>query len=204
MASAREKRRSPSGTSLPETISWRSGWNVISRSAWKSRWKDSTGNSPSAPTLSRPGQRSVSPRNRRARRCSAAMNRSAQRRSPRNCWRADTRSGVKADGYKVWQDTLAVVAGEAQSITGIKLEPADAALFLASQPARANATVDGNYLGLTPLEVPLAPGQATEIRLFKQGYKPAARSVTAQSGEQKRLSRYPGTRTGRRQGEGRT
>ena len=95
---------------------------------------------------------------------------------------------VKADGYKVWQDTLAVVAGEAQSITGIKLEPADAALFLVSQPARANATVNGNYLGLTPLEVPLAPGQATEIRLFKQGYKPAARSVTAQSGEQKRLS----------------
>ena len=95
---------------------------------------------------------------------------------------------IKADGYKVWQDTLAVVAGKAQSITGIRLEPADASLFLVSQPARANTTVNGNYLGLTPLEVPLTPGEAAQIRLFKQGYKPAARSVTAQSGEQKRLS----------------
>ena len=95
---------------------------------------------------------------------------------------------IKADGYKVWQDTLAVVAGKAQFITGIKLEPADATLFLVSQPARANATVNGNYLGLTPLEVPLTPGETNRIRLFKQGYKPAARSVNAQSGERKKLS----------------
>ena len=95
---------------------------------------------------------------------------------------------IRAAGYKVWQDSIAVVAGEPQTVTGIRLEPADATLFLASSPARANATVNGNFLGLTPLEVPLTPGEATEIRLFKQGYKPAASSVTAQSGEQKRLS----------------
>ena len=95
---------------------------------------------------------------------------------------------IRAGGYKVWQDSIAVVAGEPQAVTGIRLEPADATLFLASSPARANATVNGNFLGLTPLEVPLTPGEATKIRLFKQGYKPAARSVTAQSGEQKRLS----------------
>lgn len=95
---------------------------------------------------------------------------------------------IRAAGYKVWQDSIAVVAGEPQAVTGIRLEPADATLFLASSPARANATVNGNFLGLTPLEVPLTPGEATKIRLFKQGYKPAARSVTAQSGEQKRLS----------------
>ena len=95
---------------------------------------------------------------------------------------------IRAAGYKVWQDSIAVVAGEPQAVTGIRLEPADATLFLASSPARANATVNGNFLGLTPLEVPLTPGEGTQIRLFKQGYKPAARSVTAQSGEQKRLS----------------
>ena len=95
---------------------------------------------------------------------------------------------IKAAGYKVWQDSITVVAGEPQTIDDIRLESADATLFLASSPARANATVNGNFLGLTPLEVPLTPGEATEIRLFKQGYEPAARSVTAQSGEQKRLS----------------
>ena len=95
---------------------------------------------------------------------------------------------IKAAGYKVWQDTVTVVAGTPQSLTDIKLEPADASLFLASKPARANATINGNYLGLTPLEVPLTPGETTHVRLFKQGYKPAARSLTAESGEQKRLS----------------
>ena len=66
---------------------------------------------------------------------------------------------IKAAGYKVWQDTVAVVAGKPQSLTDIKLQQADASLFLVSQPARANATVNGNYLGLTPLEVPLTPGR---------------------------------------------
>lgn len=95
---------------------------------------------------------------------------------------------IKAAGYKVWQDTITVVAGTPQSLMDIKLEPADASLFLVSKPARANATINGNYLGLTPLEVPLTPGETTHVRLFKQGYKPAARSLTAASGEQKRLS----------------
>ena len=95
---------------------------------------------------------------------------------------------VRADGYKAWQDTVTVVAGEPQAIDNIRLEPADATLFLVSDPARANATLNGNFLGLTPLEVPLTPGENAQIRLFKQGYQPASRSVRARSGEQKRLS----------------
>lgn len=95
---------------------------------------------------------------------------------------------LKAPGHKVWQDTITVVAGASQSLTDIKLAPADASLFLVSKPARANATINGNYLGLTPLEVPLTPGEITHVRLFKQGFKPAVRSLTAESGEQKRLS----------------
>ncbi len=95
---------------------------------------------------------------------------------------------IKADGYKVWQDSINVVAGKPQSLSDIRLEPADATLFLVSTPARANATINGNFMGLTPLEVAITPGEATRIRLFKQGYNPATNSVTAQSGEQKRLS----------------
>ena len=95
---------------------------------------------------------------------------------------------VKTDGYKFWRDTITVVAGEPQTIDNIRLEPADAVLFLVSDPARANATLNGNFLGLTPLEVPLTPGENAQIRLFKQGYQPASMSVRARSGEQKRLS----------------
>ena len=95
---------------------------------------------------------------------------------------------VRANGYKVWQNTIVVVAGEPQAFTDIRLEPADATLFLVSEPARANATLNGNFLGLTPLEVSLTPGETAQVRLFKQGYQPASRSVRARSGEQKRLA----------------
>ena len=95
---------------------------------------------------------------------------------------------VRANGYKAWQDTIAVVAGEPQELTDIRLEAADATLFLVSDPARANATLNGNFLGLTPLEVPLTPGETAQVRLFKQGYQPASMSVQARSGEQKRVS----------------
>ena len=122
------------------------------------------------------------------RRCSAGMRCWARHRSPAQLLEGRHEVRIKAAGYKVWQDSITVVAGEPQTIADIRLEPADATLFLASSPARANATVNGNFLGLTPLEVPLTPGEATRIRLFKQGYKPAARSMTAKSGEQKRLS----------------
>ena len=96
--------------------------------------------------------------------------------------------GLRADGYKVWQDTITVVAGEPLSITGIRLQPADATLFLVSEPAQASVTIDGNYLGLTPLEAPLTPGKTAQVRLFKQGYQVATRSLRAVSGAQKRLS----------------
>ena len=110
---------------------------------------------------------------------------------------------IKADGYKVWQETIAVVAGEAQDVTGVRLEPADATLFLASSPPRANAVVNGNFLGLTPLEVPLAPGENTRVRLYKQGYKPANEIGDRAIGRAEKAVGRAGTRTGARGDQGR-
>jgi len=95
---------------------------------------------------------------------------------------------IKSSGYKAWQKEISVIANKPLSYNDIELEPADATLILISRPARANATINGNYAGLTPLEVALSPGEKTHIRLFKQGYKPAAESITAKSGEQRRVN----------------
>jgi formylglycine-generating enzyme required for sulfatase activity len=96
--------------------------------------------------------------------------------------------GIKLSGYKLWQDEINVIAGEAISITDIKLDPIDAVLFLVSDPPRANATADGEYKGLTPLEVALTPGKESTIRLYKQGYVSASRKISVNSGEEKRLT----------------
>ena len=95
---------------------------------------------------------------------------------------------IKKPDYKVWQDEIIVTAGEAMDLGNIKLELADAVVFLVSNPPRANITVDGDYKGLTPLQLTLTPGKQSTIRLFKQGYMPASRKITAKLGDQQRLN----------------
>jgi formylglycine-generating enzyme required for sulfatase activity len=94
---------------------------------------------------------------------------------------------VKLPGYKDWQDNLKIVAGQPLTLD-LALEPADAVVFLASNPPGASATVDGVYKGLTPLELALSPGEPATVRLFKQGYAPASRSVSVKSGDREQLT----------------
>lgn len=94
---------------------------------------------------------------------------------------------IKLPGYKLWKDNLKVVASEHQSLPEIKLEPADALLFIVSNPPRANSTVDGEFAGLTPLEVAITPDKKTKVRLFKQGYEAVEKEITVASGEEQRL-----------------
>jgi len=94
---------------------------------------------------------------------------------------------VKLGGYKLWQEDINIIAKKAVDFQDIELELADAVVFLASDPPRASATVNGEYKGLTPLELALTPGKESSIRLFKQGYKSANRKVQVKSGEEKRL-----------------
>ena len=94
---------------------------------------------------------------------------------------------LKLAGHKLWQDQINVIANEAMDLSNIKLELADAIVFLASDPPRANATIDGEFKGLTPLELALTPGKTSTIRLFKQGYQSAIREIRVKSGEEKRL-----------------
>ncbi len=97
-------------------------------------------------------------------------------------------ASVRRRGYKQWQRTLKVTAGEAQRFDEITLAPADATVVLQSKPSAASVTVDGNYQGLTPIEFAVTPDTTARISLFKQGYKPAAHTVKLASGEQKHVT----------------
>ena len=77
---------------------------------------------------------------------------------------------LKLSGHKAWQDDFDVIAGEDFSIPTVQLEPADGLVFIRSNPSAASLTIGGDYKGLTPLEVALAPGQNHELTFFKNGY----------------------------------
>ena len=95
---------------------------------------------------------------------------------------------IRRDGYKPWIDHIQVIAGEGLSLSDIRLEPADATVLLSSDPPRANATVNGEYMGMTPLELALTPGNPATIKLHKPGYLSAERTLKPASGDKIRLN----------------
>jgi len=83
---------------------------------------------------------------------------------------------VRAPGYLDAQQPLTVVAEVNQQLEPVVLIPAAGVVALTSQPSGANVSVDGEFIGLTPLEVELAPGRVHRLQLSKVGYQ--RRSLT--------------------------
>ncbi len=95
---------------------------------------------------------------------------------------------LKLSGYKAWQETLTVHAGENIQLQTVTLEKADGLVTLHSVPQGAGVTVNGEYQGQTPLEVALAPGEKYQFTLYKDGYQPAHKELEIQSGEDRQLT----------------
>ncbi len=95
---------------------------------------------------------------------------------------------IKLAGYKDWRKAVRVTAGEAQQLTAIQLEQADAVVQINTRPAGASVTVDGEYKGISPLEIALTPGKAATIRLFSQGYAQSVQKINAKSGDSRTLN----------------
>jgi hypothetical protein len=99
----------------------------------------------------------------------------------------DAPSGVRrvqlsAPGYKTWESSLVLKAGETLSVGPVSLGQPDAHLIVRSEPAGADATVGGTHLGRTPAEIDLPSGIAHEVVLSAPGYRNWTRAVFADPG----------------------
>ena len=90
---------------------------------------------------------------------------------------------LSAPGFMPLSLPLSIVAGMDQDLGAVTLTPADATLTLESTPLGAGVTVDGAFAGLTPLVLPLSPGDRHAISLSKAGYLGASLSLTLARGE---------------------
>ena len=90
---------------------------------------------------------------------------------------------LSAPGFTPVTLPLSVVAGVDQDLGAVTLTPADATLTLESAPPGAGVTVDGSFAGLTPLVLPLSPGDRHAISLSKAGYRGTSLSLTLSRGE---------------------
>lgn len=94
---------------------------------------------------------------------------------------------LKLPGHKSWQQVLEVSAGQQISLPTVELQYADGLVRVESQPSQASVTVSGEYRGLTPLELELAPGRQHQITLFKDGFQPAQRTLMVESGKEQSI-----------------
>ena len=102
--------------------------------------------------------------------------------------RGEREVAVKLPGFKTWNQTLAVKAGESITLDTVILDKADGLVMIASTPSAASITVNGDYYGQTPMEVALAPGKSYQVTLFKDGYQAAQQSVAVESGNERQLN----------------
>ena len=95
---------------------------------------------------------------------------------------------LKAPGHKAWQEDFDFVAGEDLSIPEVELEAADGLVFIRSNPTEASVTVNGEFIGLTPVEAALAPGENHELTFFKNGYQSSRRSIRTEPNQERELN----------------
>lgn len=95
---------------------------------------------------------------------------------------------LKLSGHKAWQDEFDVIAGEDFGVTGIELEPADGLVFIRTQPSGASVTTNGEFQGLTPLEVALPPGQEHQVTFFQNGYQSITRRIRTQPEQEQEIT----------------
>ena len=89
---------------------------------------------------------------------------------------------LRAPGYIEASVDLNVVAGIDQILKPVILVPAAGVLDLQSNPTAANVTIDGEFVGLTPLSVELAPGRDHRLQLNKVGYSRKSFSLSLKKG----------------------
>jgi formylglycine-generating enzyme required for sulfatase activity len=95
---------------------------------------------------------------------------------------------LKLAGHKAWQQSIKVKAEANYELPSVNLIKADGLVMVRSKPSDASVTVNGSYRGRTPIELALPPGQQVKVTLFKDGYAPKHRQITARSGEEKQLA----------------
>jgi len=94
---------------------------------------------------------------------------------------------VALSGYNAWQRQVRVLADEPQTLETAILSLADGRLVLASTPADATVTIDGEYRGRTPVNLQLPPNVDYRVALAKSGYQAFNRNLTLSPDDRQQL-----------------
>jgi formylglycine-generating enzyme required for sulfatase activity len=91
---------------------------------------------------------------------------------------------VVADGYKEWTRRVLIEKERELDLGLVELEPVDSQVEILTSPTEASVTVNGQYMGVTPLTLDLLPEQTHQVQLFKAGYQPQQHSLSVERNAQ--------------------
>jgi formylglycine-generating enzyme required for sulfatase activity len=81
-------------------------------------------------------------------------------------------------GYKTYTKQVTVKAGTSEQHELIKMIVSDGTLRISSMPEGANITIDSQFFGTTPVDLPLAPFKQYDVGLFLEGYIKTTKKVS--------------------------
>ncbi len=90
-------------------------------------------------------------------------------------------------GYKPALLAAEFVAGTTIRPDVFKLVPNDGRLVLVTKPEGVTVSVDGNFIGSTPVTMDLASGVTHQLRLSRPGYKLAEQKLSLEADEERQL-----------------
>ena len=94
---------------------------------------------------------------------------------------------IKSPGYERWTDILYVEAEEERELPPVKLVLIGGTLALDSVPPSASVTINGEFVGTTPLEIDLRPNRNHRVEMALFGYHTAVRTVRLATAQARRL-----------------
>ena len=94
---------------------------------------------------------------------------------------------VKLPGYERWSDVLYISAQEEIDLPAVNLKLVGGTLAITTTPDNASISINGEYIGTSPLERDLRPNQPMRVQASLFGYQTATRNLTLKTGQQRRL-----------------
>ena len=89
---------------------------------------------------------------------------------------------VRREGYRTARMRLVVAAEQEERLDPFTLVQADATLAVVTAPAGGGITVDGEFVGQSPLELTLRSGARYRVEAILEGYHRAQKQVALQRG----------------------
>ena len=90
---------------------------------------------------------------------------------------------IMREGYKTHRQRIFAQAGQVVALPPVTLVQADAQLRVSSTPRGAGVTVNGRFVGQTPVQLDLKSAQPHKLQLILNGYQTFSRTRTLKRGE---------------------